>query len=71
MQAVEQSPENSLWQVVHAQAVGSSHLTSGLPCQDAAGWRVGVDVAAQVRSVPVGDLGVVGGGGGEGTKIQG
>jgi hypothetical protein len=28
------------WQVIHALAVGTSHLGSGLACQDAADWRL-------------------------------
>ncbi len=28
------------WQVVHALAVGTSHLSSGLACQDAVDWRL-------------------------------
>lgn len=34
------SPRSTPWQVVHALAVGTSHLSSGLACQDAADWRL-------------------------------
>jgi hypothetical protein len=39
MPNVRLNPEPSNWQVVHARAIGTSHLNSGMPCQDAAGWR--------------------------------
>ena len=32
--------ENPRWRVVHAKATGTSHLSSGLPCQDAIDWRM-------------------------------
>jgi hypothetical protein len=35
-----QSSSQPPWQVVHALAVGTSHLSSGLACQDAADWRL-------------------------------
>jgi hypothetical protein len=40
MPEVRINPEPSNWQVVHARAIGTSHITSGMPCQDAAGWRL-------------------------------
>jgi len=39
MPEVRLNPEPSNWQVVHARAIGTSHINSGMPCQDAAGWR--------------------------------
>ena len=33
-------PRQSPWQVIHALSVGTSHLNSGLACQDAADWRL-------------------------------
>jgi hypothetical protein len=38
MQKAEPSPTSLEWQVVHATVIGSTHLSSGIPCQDAAGW---------------------------------
>jgi len=40
MQAAENFTHSPTWQVIHATAVGSAHLNNGLPCQDAAGWRL-------------------------------
>jgi hypothetical protein len=40
MQAAEFSTGQGAWRVVHARATGTSHITSGLPCQDALGWRL-------------------------------
>ena len=40
MQAANLTPKRPIWQVVHAKAVGSAHRISGLPCQDAADWRL-------------------------------
>lgn len=34
-----QATRKPAWQVVHARAAGTSHLSSGLPCQDAVVWR--------------------------------
>ncbi len=36
----QHSSQTTPWQVVHALAVGTSHLSSGLACQDAADWRI-------------------------------
>lgn len=40
MHAAELSPGPSTWRVIHARATGTSHLNSGLACQDALGWCV-------------------------------
>jgi hypothetical protein len=34
------SSRRSAWQVIHALSVGTSHLSSGNACQDAADWRL-------------------------------
>ena len=34
------APEQPTWRVVHAKATGTSHINSGLPCQDAVAWRL-------------------------------
>jgi len=39
MQAVD-LPQSTPWRVVFAKATGTAHLNNGLPCQDAADWRV-------------------------------
>jgi hypothetical protein len=63
MPAAQPPPEIPLWQVVHAQAVGSAHLTSGLPCQDAAGWRLlpsgilAIALADGAGSAPLAEVG--------------
>jgi hypothetical protein len=36
----QRSPRRTPWQVIHALSVGTSHLSSGLACQDAADWRL-------------------------------
>jgi hypothetical protein len=36
----QRPPRRTPWQVIHALSVGTSHLSSGLACQDAADWRL-------------------------------
>lgn len=40
MPAAALHPQPSSWKVVHARTVGTAHLASGLPCQDATNWRL-------------------------------
>jgi hypothetical protein len=40
MPVAEFTAGQTAWQVVHARATGTAHLSSGLPCQDAVGWRL-------------------------------
>jgi hypothetical protein len=63
MQVAQPPPDRPLWQVVHAQAVGSSHLSSGLPCQDVAAWRLlpsgilAIALADGAGSAPLAEVG--------------